>query len=120
MREDLLEVSKGKTGLFTWSENGETITGLNANYINAGAIDASLITTGKLNADHIGAGTLTVAVGITRGFNLIGDESEGISSNPDSWVEFGQIATETGSAPIDSSNPSAGSYKTYGVKIAVN
>lgn len=120
MRQDLQQVSNGENGLFTWSKDGMTMTGLNANYINAGAIDASLITTGKLNADRIGAGTLTVAVGITRGFNLIGDESEGISSNPNSWVKFGQIATETGSAPIDSTNPSAGSYKTYGIKIAVN
>lgn len=101
MREDLLKVSNGKTGLFTWSENGETITGLNANYINAGAIDA----------DRIGAGNLKVTVGITQGFDLLGDASEGISQNPNRWIKFGRIITETGSA---------GNYKTYGVKIAVD
>lgn len=101
MREDLLKVSNGKTGLFTWSENGETITGLNANYINAGAI----------SADRIGVGNLKVTVGITQGFDLLGDASEGISQNPNRWIKFGRIITETGSA---------GNYKTYGVKIAVD
>ena len=101
MREDLLKVSNGKTGLFTWSENGETITGLNANYINAGAI----------SADRIGVGNLKVTVGITQGFDLLGDASEGISQNPNRWIKFGRIVTETGSA---------GNYKTYGVKIAVD
>lgn len=101
MREDLLKVSNGKTGLFTWSENGETITGLNANYINAGAI----------SADRIGVGNLKVTVGITQGFDLLGDASEGISQNPNRWIKFGRINTETGSA---------GNYKTYGVKIAVD
>lgn len=101
MREDLLKVSNGKKGLFSWSENGETITGLNADYINAGAI----------SADRIGVGTLKVTVGITQGFDLIGDKSEGISQNPDRWIKFGRIITETGSA---------GNYKTYGVKIAVD
>lgn len=101
MREDLLKVSNGKTGLFTWSENGETITGLNANYINAGAI----------SADRIGVGNLEVTVGITQGFDLLGDESEGISQNPNRWIKFGRIITETGSVS---------NYKTYGVKIAVD
>lgn len=101
MREDLLKVSNGKTGLFTWSENGETITGLNANYINAGAI----------SADRIGVGNLKVTVGITQGFDLLGDASEGISQNPNRWIKFGRINTETGST---------GNYKTYGVKIAVD
>lgn len=63
MRRDLRAVSNGENGLFTWSDNGETITGLNANYINAGAIDASLITTGELKADRIGAGNLNVGKG---------------------------------------------------------
>lgn len=101
MREDLLKVSNGKTGLFTWSENGETITGLNANYINAGVI----------SADRIGVGNLKVTVGITQGFDLLGDASEDISQNPNRWIKFGRINTETGSA---------GNYKTYGVKIAVD
>ena len=125
MRTDLLTISNGKNGLFTWSEDGTTMMGLNANYINAGAIDASLITTGELdggliraeslNADSIGAGILNVAVGITRGFNLMGDESEGASTSDKRWTKFGEIATDTGSVTRDNIT-----YKTYGVKIAVN
>lgn len=101
MRQDLQQVSNGENGLFTWSKDGMTMTGLNANYINAGAI----------SADRIGVGTLKVTVGITQGFDLFGDASEGISQNPNRWQKFGRIITETGSA---------GSYKTYGVKIAVD
>lgn len=101
MRQDLQQVSNGKNGLFTWSKDGMTMTGLNANYINAGAI----------SADRIGVGNLKVTVGITQGFDLLGDASEGISQNPNRWIKFGRIITETSSA---------GNYKTYGVKIAVD
>lgn len=101
MRQDLQQVSNGENGLFTWSKDGMTMTGLNANYINAGAI----------SADRIGVGNLKVTVGITQGFDLLGDASEGISQNPNKWIKFGRIITETGLA---------GSYKTYGVKIAVD
>lgn len=101
MRQDLQQVSNGENGLFTWSKDGMTMTGLNANYINAGVI----------SADRIGVGNLKVTVGITQGFDLLGDASEGISQNPNRWIKFGRINTETGSA---------GNYKTYGVKIAVD
>lgn len=101
MRQDLQQVSNGENGLFTWSKDGTTMMGLNANYINAGAI----------SADRIGVGNLKVTVGITQGFDLLGDESEGISQNPNKWKKFGRIITETGST---------GEYKTYGVKIAVD
>lgn len=101
MRQDLQQVSNGENGLFTWSKDGTTMMGLNANYINAGAI----------SANRIGVGNLEVTVGITQGFDLLGDASEGISQNPDRWIKFGRIITETGSAS---------NYKTYGVKIAVD
>lgn len=102
MLKDLYNASnKGENGLFTWSEDGMSMTGLNANCINAGVI----------SADRIGVGTLKVTVGITQGFDLLGDASEGISQNPNRWIKFGRINTETGSA---------GNYKTYGVKIAVD
>ena len=102
MLKDLYNASnKGENGLFTWSEDGMSMTGLNANCINAGVI----------SADRIGAGNLKVTVGITQGFDLLGDASEGISQNPNRWIKFGRINTETGSA---------GNYKTYGVKIAVD
>ena len=102
MLKDLYNASnKGENGLFTWSEDGMSMTGLNANCINAGMI----------SADHIGVGNLKVTVGITQGFDLLGDASEGISQNPNRWIKFGRIITETGSA---------GNYKTYGVKIAVD
>jgi hypothetical protein len=110
MRDDLRAVSNGENGLFTWNDNGETITGLNANYINVGAIDASLITTGELDgrlikaeslkADSIGAGTLRVTVGIKHGFDLIGDKSRGasVSDDPRKWQTFGHLTVETGEA----------------------
>lgn len=102
MLKDLYNASnKGENGLFTWSEDGMSMTGLNANYINAGVI----------SADRIGVGNLKVTVGITQGFDLLGDASEGISQNPNRWIKFGRINTET---------DSAGNYKTYGVKIAVD
>lgn len=102
MLKDLYNASnKGENGLFTWSEDGMNMTGLNANCINAGVI----------SADRIGVGNLKVTVGITQGFDLLGDASEGISQNPNRWIKFGRINTETGSA---------GNYKTYGVKIAVD
>lgn len=102
MLKDLYNASnKGENGLFTWSEDGMSMTGLNANCINAGVI----------SADRIGVGNLKVTVGITQGFDLLGDASEGISQNPNRWIKFGRIITETGSA---------GKYKTYGVKIAVD
>lgn len=102
MLKDLYNASnKGENGLFTWSEDGMSMTGLNANCINAGVI----------SADRIGVGNLKVTVGITQGFDLLGDASEGISQNPNRWIKFGRINTETGSAD---------NYKTYGVKIAVD
>lgn len=102
MLKDLYNASnKGENGLFTWSEDGMNMTGLNANCINAGVI----------SADRIGVGNLKVTVGITQGFDLLGDASDGVSQNPNRWIKFGRIITETGSA---------GNYKTYGVKIAVN
>lgn len=102
MLKDLYNASnKGENGLFTWSEDGMSMTGLNANCINAGVI----------SADRIGVGNLKVTVGITQGFDLLGDASEGISQNPNRWIKFGRINTETGST---------GNYKTYGVKIAVD
>lgn len=102
MLKDLYNASnKGENGLFTWSEDGMSMTGLNANCINAGVI----------SADRIGVGNLKVTVGITQGFDLLGDASEGISQNPNRWIKFGRIITETGSAS---------NYKTYGVKIAVD
>lgn len=102
MLKDLYNASnKGENGLFTWSENGMSMTGLNANCINAGAI----------SADRIGVGNLKVTVGITQGFDLLGDASEGISQNPNRWIKFGRIITETGLV---------GTHKTYGVKIAVD
>lgn len=102
MLKDLYNASnKGENGLFTWSEDGMNMMGLNANCINAGVI----------SADRIGVGNLKVTVGITQGFDLLGDASEGISQNPNRWIKFGRIKTETGSA---------GNYKTYGVKIAVD
>lgn len=102
MLKDLYNASnKGENGLFTWSEDGMSMTGLNANCINAGVI----------SADRIGVGNLKVTVGITQGFDLLGDASEGISQNPNRWIKFGRIITETGLA---------GTYKTYGVKIAVD
>lgn len=102
MLKDLYNASnKGENGLFTWSEDGMNMTGLNANCINAGVI----------SADRIGVGNLKVTVGITQGFDLLGDASEGISQNPNRWIKFGRIITETGSV---------GNYKTYGVKIAVD
>lgn len=102
MLKDLYNASnKGENGLFTWSEDGMNMMGLNANCINAGVI----------SADRIGVGNLKVTVGITQGFDLLGDASEGISQNPNKWIKFGRINTETGSA---------GNYKTYGVKIAVD
>ena len=106
MLKDLYNASnKGENGLFTWSEDGMSMTGLNANCINAGVI----------SADRIGVGTLKVTVGITQGFDLFGDASEGVSQNPNRWQKFGRIITETGSV-----TSSAGTHKTYGVKIAVD
>lgn len=106
MLEDLQKASKGENGLFTWSnEDGMRMTGLNANCINAGVI----------SADRIGVGTLKVTVGITQGFDLFGDASEGISQSPNKWQKFGRIITETGLV-----TSSAGTHKTYGVKIAVD
>lgn len=99
MREDLLKVSNGKTGLFTWSENGETITGLNANYINAGAIDASRIGAGILNVGKGGIkmnGYLTV-MGTVWG---VGDD-----------LPIGSIGYGKGILPSG--------VNTYGIKISL-
>lgn len=78
-------------------------------------INASGITAGYLNADRIGAGTLNVAVGITQGFDLIGDESGGASTSNKKWKKFGEIATETGLAERGNIT-----YKTFGIKIGVD
>lgn len=109
MREDLLKVSNGKTGLFTWSENGETITGLNANYINAGAINASLITTGELKADRIGAGILNVGKGGIQmnGYLTVRGTVWGVGDN----LSVGSIGYGEGSLPDG--------RKTYGIKLSL-
>lgn len=109
MREDLLKVSNGKTGLFTWSENGETITGLNANYINAGAIDASLITTGELKADRIGAGNLNVGQGGIKmnGYLTVMGTVWGVGDD----LPIGSIGYGKGILP--------GGVNTYGIKISL-
>lgn len=109
MREDLLKVSNGKTGLFTWSENGETITGLNANYINAGAIDASLITTGELKADRIGAGNLNVGQGGIKmnGYLTVMGTVWGVGDD----LPIGSIGYGKGTLP--------GGVNTYGIKISL-
>jgi hypothetical protein len=101
MRTDLLTISNGKNGLFTWSKDGTTMMGLNANYINAGAI----------SADRIGVGILNVTVGIKRGFSLYGDSSAGVSDNPAAWEEFGELVPTTGMV---------GTRITHGVRLAVN
>ena len=99
MREDLLEVSNGKTGLFTWSENGETITGLNANYINAGAIDA----------DRIGAGNLNVGKGGIKmnGYLTVKGTVWGVGDD----LPVGSIGYGEGSLP--------NGRKTYGIKLSL-
>lgn len=109
MREDLLKVSNGKTGLFTWSENGETITGLNANYINAGAIDASLITTGEIKADRIGAGTLNVGKGGIQmnGYLTVRGTVWGVGYD----LPVGSFGYGEGALP--------GGEKTYGIKMSL-
>lgn len=109
MREDLLKVSNGKTGLFTWSENGETITGLNANYINAGAINASLITTGELKADRIGAGILNVGKGGIQmnGYLTVRGTVWGVGDG----LPVGSIGYGEGSLPDG--------RKTYGIKMSL-
>ena len=109
MREDLLKVSNGKTGIFTWSENGETITGLNANYINAGAINASLITTGELKADRIGAGILNVGQGGIQmnGYLTVVGTVWGVGDN----LPIGTIGYGKGSLPNGAN--------TYGIKISL-
>lgn len=109
MREDLLKVSNGKTGLFTWSENGETITGLNANYINAGAINASLITAGELKADRIGAGILNVGKGGIQmnGYLTVRGTVWGVGDD----LPVGSIGYGEGSLP--------NGRKTYGIKLSL-
>lgn len=109
MREDLLKVSNGKTGLFTWSENGETITGLNANYINAGAIDASLITTGEIKADRIGAGNLNVGQGGIKmnGYLTVMGSVWGVGDD----LPIGSIGYGKGTLP--------GGVNTYGIKMSL-
>lgn len=99
MREDLLKVSNGKAGLFTWSENGETITGLNANYINAGAIDA----------DRIGAGNLNVGKGGIKmnGYLTVKGTVWGVSDD----LPVGSIGYGEGSLP--------NGRKTYGIKLSL-
>lgn len=112
MLTDLYNASnKGENGLFTWSEDGMNMTGLNANCINAGVI----------SADRIGVGTLRVTVGIKHGFDLIGDKSRGasVSDDPRKWQTFGHLTVETGEAQSDPHDENT-KYMTYGVKIAVD
>lgn len=109
MRTDLLSVSNGKNGLFTWSDNGETITGLNANYINVGAIDASLITTGKLKADRIGTGNLNVGMGGIQmnGYLTVRGTVWGVGYD----LPVGSFGYGEGALP--------GGEKTYGIKMSL-
>lgn len=109
MRTDLLSVSNGKNGLFTWSDNGETITGLNANYINVGAIDASLITTGELKADRIGTGNLNVGMG---GIQMNGYLTvRGTVWDVGYDLPVGSFGYGEGALP--------GGEKTYGIKMSL-
>lgn len=84
-------------------------------------INANGITAGELKADHIGAGTLKVTVGIKQGFDLIGDKSRGasVSDDPRKWQTFGHLTVETGEAQPDPQDENT-KYTTYGVKIAVD
>lgn len=109
MRTDLLSVSNGKNGLFTWSDNGETITGLNANYINVGAIDASLITTGELKADRIGTGNLNVGKGGIQmnGYLTVRGTVWGVGYD----LPVGSFGYGEGALP--------GGEKTYGIKMSL-
>lgn len=109
MRTDLLSVSNGKNGLFTWSDNGETITGLNANYINVGAIDASLITTGELKADRIGTGNLNVGMGGIQmnGYLTVRGTVWGVGYD----LPVGSFGYGEGTLP--------GGEKTYGIKMSL-
>ena len=109
MRTDLLSVSNGKNGLFTWSDNGETITGLNANYINVGAIDASLITTGELKADRIGTGNLNVGMGGVQmnGYLTVRGTVWGVGYD----LPVGSFGYGEGALP--------GGEKTYGIKMSL-
>lgn len=109
MRRDLRAVSNGENGLFTWSDNGETITGLNANYINAGAIDASLITTGELKADRIGAGNLNVGKGGIQmnGYLTVRGTVWGVGYD----LPVGSFGYGEGALP--------GGEKTYGIKMSL-
>lgn len=109
MRTDLLSVSNGKNGLFTWSDNGETITGLNANYINVGAIDASLITTGELKADRIGTGNLNVGMGGIQmnGYLTVRGTVWGVGYD----LPVGSFGYGEGALP--------GGKKTYGIKMSL-
>lgn len=109
MRTDLLSVSNGKNGLFTWSDNGETITGLNANYINVGAIDASLITTGELKADRIGTGNLNVGMGGIQmnGYLTVRGTVWGVGYD----LPVGSFGYGEGALP--------GGEKTYGIKMSL-
>lgn len=109
MRDDLRAVSNGENGLFTWSDNGETIMGLNANYINAGAIDASLITTGELKADRIGAGNLNVGKGGIQmnGYLTVRGTVWGVGYD----LPVGSFGYGEGALP--------GGEKTYGIKMSL-
>lgn len=109
MRTDLLSVSNGKNGLFTWSDNGETITGLNANYINVGTIDASLITTGELKADRIGTGNLNVGMGGIQmnGYLTVRGTVWGVGYD----LPVGSFGYGEGALP--------GGEKTYGIKMSL-
>ena len=109
MRSDLRAISNGENGLFTWSDNGETIMGLNANYINAGAIDASLITTGELKADRISGGNLNVGKGGIQmnGYLTVRGTVWGVGYD----LPVGSFGYGEGVLP--------GGEKTYGIKMSL-
>lgn len=110
MLRDLQQASNGENGLFTWGgENGITMLGLNADYINAGAINASLITTGELKADRIGAGILNVGKGgiEMNGYLTVRGTVWGVGDD----LPVGSIGYGEGSLPDG--------RKTYGIKISL-
>lgn len=110
MLRDLQQASNGEKGLFTWGgENGITMLGLNADYINAGAINASLITTGELKADRIGAGILNVGKGGIQmnGYLTVRGTVWGVGDD----LPVGSIGYGKGSLP--------NGVNTYGIKLSL-
>lgn len=110
MLRDLQQASNGEKGLFTWGgENGITMLGLNADYINAGAINASLITTGELKADRIGAGILNVGRGGIQmnGYLTVRGTVWGVGDDlPVGSIGYGEGSLSNG-------------RKTYGIKLSL-